>query len=94
MSNFTTQKGHPTTLDRGTQRALALGLTARELDVLRLLADGFDSTHAAQELSISVHTCRGYIKNVLRKLGAHSQLQAVLIAAREGVLPEILLGSE
>ena len=34
-------------------------------------------------------TCRGHVKSLLLKLGAHSQLEAVVIAAREGLLPEL-----
>ena len=40
----------------------------------------------AQELDISVHTCRGYMKTLLSKLGAHSQLEAVVIAATHGLV--------
>ena len=40
----------------------------------------------ARRLGISVHTCRGYVKAVLGKLGAHSQLEAVAVATRRGLL--------
>jgi DNA-binding NarL/FixJ family response regulator len=63
------------------------GLTSRELEVLALLADGCIVSAIASRLVISVYTARGHVKNVLRKLGAHSQLEAVAIAAREGLLP-------
>ncbi|EMY36136.1 putative two-component system response regulator [Arthrobacter crystallopoietes BAB-32] len=55
-------------------------LTRRELQVLGLLADGSDARAAARNLEISLNTCRGYIKAVLAKLGAHSQLEAVATA--------------
>lgn len=61
-------------------------LTARELEVLRLLAAGLDAGVIARELGISVNTCRGYVKNLLAKLGAHSQLEAVVIAMRRGLI--------
>lgn len=61
-------------------------LTTRELDVLRLLAAGLDASVIAQELGISVNTCRGYVKNLLAKMGAHSQLEAVVIAMRNGLI--------
>lgn len=61
-------------------------LTARELDVLRLLAAGLDAGVISRELGISLNTCRGYVKNVLAKLGAHSQLEAVVIAMRSGLI--------
>ncbi len=61
-------------------------LTQREREVLRMLADGSDLTVIAREMSISVHTCRGHVKNVLAKLGVHSQLQAVVVAMRHGLI--------
>jgi DNA-binding NarL/FixJ family response regulator len=61
-------------------------LTQREREVLRMLAEGSDLTVIAREMSISVHTCRGHVKNVLAKLGVHSQLQAVVVAMRYGLI--------
>jgi DNA-binding NarL/FixJ family response regulator len=62
------------------------GLTAREYEVLRLMGGGMDVRSIAAQLNLSVHTCRGYIKAVLAKLDAHSQLEAVVIAIRRGLL--------
>lgn len=61
-------------------------LTPREADVLRRLADGADAVMIARELGISVLTCRGYVKTLLRKLHAHSQLEAVVTASRLGLI--------
>jgi len=61
-------------------------LTRREHDVLALMGDGLDPHAIARELGISLHTCRGYQKGILAKLGAHSQLEAVVIATRRGVI--------
>ena len=61
-------------------------LTDREREVLSLLAAGVDPQTIARQLGIRVHTCRGYVKNILMKLGAHSQLEAVAIAAQSGLL--------
>ena len=62
------------------------GLTTREDEVLQLMAAGLDARAIARRLGISVHTCRGYVKAVLAKLGAHSQLEAVAIATRRGLV--------
>jgi len=62
------------------------GLTGRERQILRLLSDGRTATGIATELRISVHTCRGHIKSILQKLGAHTQLEAVAIASRAGLV--------
>jgi DNA-binding NarL/FixJ family response regulator len=61
-------------------------LTRRERDVLRMLADGSDTRAIARGLAISVSTCRGYVKNLLLKLDAHSQLEAVVIATNIGLV--------
>jgi DNA-binding NarL/FixJ family response regulator len=67
----------------------ALSLTPREIEVLYLLAKGRDTPTIAAALYLSVHTVRGYVKEVLRKLGAHSQLEAVAMARRAGLLPDL-----
>ncbi len=60
-------------------------MTAREQDVLDLMAQGLDSHAVAARLGISLHTCRGYQKSILAKLNAHSQLEAVVVASRRGL---------
>ena len=64
-------------------------LTPRERRVLELLAQGRDVRGIARELAISVHTCRGYVKALLSKLGAHSQLEAVAAARAQGLLDDL-----
>ena len=61
-------------------------LSGREVDVLRLLAAGMDARVIAGQLGISLNTCRGYVKSLLSKLHAHSQLEAVAAARRHGLL--------
>ena len=62
------------------------GLTAREFEVLELMAAGLDPRAIARRLGISVHTCRGHVKALLGKLGAHSQLEAVAVARQRGLV--------
>ena len=71
---------------RTARPSLARPLSQRELSVLTRMADGQDVTTIARELFISTHTCRGHVKNILSKLGAHSQLEAVIIAVRVGLI--------
>lgn len=61
-------------------------ITQRELEVLGMLAEGRQPKEIARSLGISLHTCRGYVKNLLTKLGAHSALEAVVIAHRQGLI--------
>jgi DNA-binding NarL/FixJ family response regulator len=62
------------------------GLTPRELEVLQLLGQGRDPRAISKELGVSLHTCRGYVKSILAKLDAHSQLEAVVVATRLGLI--------
>ncbi len=61
-------------------------LTSRESDVLALLASGRNAAEIAEELFFSLNTSRNHIASILSKLGARSQLEAVVIAARAGLV--------
>jgi DNA-binding NarL/FixJ family response regulator len=61
-------------------------LSARELEVLRLLARGRSTDAISSQLFLSEHTVRNHVRNILTKLGAHSKLEAVSIAARDGIV--------
>ncbi len=69
-----------------TERVLDEPLTARELEVLRMLASGVSTNSAAEMLGISTATLRAHVQAILRKLGAHSRLEAVAEAARLGLI--------
>jgi DNA-binding NarL/FixJ family response regulator len=60
------------------------GLSPRELEILQLLAQGRSAPEIGRDLHLSVHTVRNHIKQVLAKLDARSQLQAVVLAVRRG----------
>lgn len=62
-------------------------LTPREQEVLELLGEGLDPQAIAKKLGVSIHTSRGYVKGILAKLGVRSQLEAVVKALRDGLLP-------
>jgi DNA-binding NarL/FixJ family response regulator len=62
------------------------GLTPREVAILRRLADGQSNRAIAESLDITVHTVRNHVQAVIRKIGAHSKLEAVSTALREGVI--------
>jgi DNA-binding NarL/FixJ family response regulator len=61
------------------------GLTARERDVLRLVAAGRPNKQIAAELAISERTARTHVSRVLHKLGVTSRTEAALWAVREGM---------
>ena len=58
-------------------------LTARELQVLTLLADGLEQSEIAERLAISPKTVATHIERILAKLGVRSRAQAVAVAYRE-----------
>jgi DNA-binding NarL/FixJ family response regulator len=68
--------------------AEALGLTARELDVLALLVDGRTNRQIAEGLYISVKTAGAHVSSILRKLDASTRTQAAAVALHAGLLDE------
>ncbi|KJK45662.1 transcriptional regulator [Lentzea aerocolonigenes] len=74
--------------DRLTGRVRVAGatLTAREQETLLLLADGAGTDQISTRLGVARNTARNHVQRVLDKLGARSQLEAVTIARREGLL--------
>lgn len=61
-------------------------LTRRETQVLQALSDGKSNREIADHLHMSVDTERTHMVNILNKLGAHSRLQALVFAARYGIV--------
>jgi DNA-binding NarL/FixJ family response regulator len=76
---MSTLRGAPT-------KDLKAQLTARELEVLRLVGAGRANKQIAAELGISERTARTHVSNILAKLGLSSRTQAALWAAREGLV--------
>jgi DNA-binding NarL/FixJ family response regulator len=68
-------------------------LTARETDVLRLVAGGFANKEIAVELGIGEKTVKTHVSNVLSKLGVQSRTQAALYAAKAGIVSADAVGS-
>jgi DNA-binding NarL/FixJ family response regulator len=60
-------------------------LSARELEVLRLIANGLENAEIASALDISPRTAKNHVSNILAKLGLPSRVQAAVYAVRQGV---------
>ena len=73
------------TVKREREQLLA-EFTPRELDVLHLLAEGLDTTAMSERLGIAPHTVEWHVRHVIEKLQVHSKLQAVIAAARKGLI--------
>ena len=63
-----------------------LGLTTRELEVLRLMVEGADNAEIGRVLSISRHTVKQYTTNVFTKLEVSNRVQAAVHAVRSGLV--------
>ena len=61
-------------------------LTARQYETLALLADGLGTAEIAQRLGVAEETARNHIRGLLRELGVHSRLEAVVAGYRIGLL--------
>jgi len=59
-------------------------LTARELEVLRLMANGLGNKEIAQRLNLAAHTVKNYVGHILEKLALHSRLQLAAFAHKAG----------
>jgi len=86
---------HPAKVEEGledsanTSRApteLAEPLTAREIEVLQLLASGLSNKEIAARLNISEHTAKFHVASILGKLGAGSRTEAVSLGIRRGLV--------
>ena len=65
-------------------------LTGRELDILRLLADGLSNKEIALRLSISLSTVKNHVHNLLVKLAVRRRREAIRFAYEQGLLPDLL----
>ena len=66
--------------------AAATALTPREVDVLRMLAEGLGNKHVAARLGISEHTVKTHVTSIFEKLGVSTRAEAVATGVRVGLI--------
>ena len=71
----------------GPTPALPEALSQREIDILRLIAQGMSNREISAALSLAEGTVKNYVTTVLQKLGARDRTQAALRARELGLLP-------
>jgi DNA-binding NarL/FixJ family response regulator len=79
------QRVRATTPDRDMADAILAELSDRELQVLKLIANGKDNAQIAAELVISPKTVKNHISNILMKLQIQNRIQAAVYAVRSGI---------
>ena len=83
---------HPDVLDsllpaaRRVRQGPAAQLTPREVEVLRMLAEGLGNKEIAARLDISEHTVKFHVTSIFTKLGASSRTEAVTLGVRRGLI--------
>lgn len=61
-------------------------LTDRELDVLRLIVDGYSNQEISEKLIVSIHTAKAHVCNILQKLSVEDRTQAAIKALKDGIV--------
>lgn len=72
----------------GRRRSGPAGLTAREIEVLQLVARGLSNKQVARRLVVTPKTVGNYVEHIYTKIGVTSRAEAGLFAMRHGLLPE------
>ena len=79
-------QGEPVSESAGGPKLPSVALTPREIEVLRLLADGASNKMIAHKLGISDHTVKFHVTSILTKLNAGSRTEAVTLGVRMGLV--------
>jgi DNA-binding NarL/FixJ family response regulator len=79
------QRVRASTVDTDMAESIRTDLSDRELEVLKLVANGKDNAQIAADLVISPKTVKNHISNILMKLQLHNRIQAAVYAVRSGI---------
>ena len=73
--------------ERGSRLERDAVLTAREAEILALITQGLSNREITEQLGLAANTLKTHIRQIYRKIGAHSRAQAVAWALQDGYLP-------
>lgn len=73
-------------VDKGEDLASYDGLTEREREILRMIAEGGTAAQVAEAMCLSIHTVQSHRDNIMAKLGLHNRAQLVKYAIRKGLI--------
>jgi DNA-binding NarL/FixJ family response regulator len=76
----------PTQQDTAAEKEVKAQLTQRELDVLRLIVDGYRNPEISKKLCISIHTAKKHVVNILHKLSVDDRTQAAIKALKDKII--------
>jgi len=88
VQKFVQTSPHPNLHSRSDANEILPDLTPREYDVLKCLAEGITDKEIAAKLSISLHTVKTHVRNILSKLHASNRYQAARLAQKKGLLDD------
>ena len=80
------QRVRASSSDRSAEEAIRSELSDREIEVLKLIANGKDNAQIASDLVISPKTVKNHISNILMKLQIENRIQAAVFAVRSGIV--------
>jgi DNA-binding CsgD family transcriptional regulator len=86
LLNFRTGKVIPFEGEKKSNKTINIGLTKKEIQILRMVKDGLLSKEISGQLNISLHTVNTHRQRVLEKLGANNSMEAVVFASKLGLL--------
>ena len=72
--------------ENGEKQSFYADLTERELDVIKLIANGMTNNQIAEELVITENTVKGHVSNILSKLHLADRTQAAVFAWQKGIV--------
>lgn len=85
---FTPSEKNENSRNNNTEDDLSgkIQLTERELEVLKLIVDGFSNAEIAEKLFVSIHTAKAHVCNILQKLSVDDRTQAAIKALKDGIV--------